>query len=91
LFLSYASEEKAFAEKLHEALKDKFDIWFDQEAIRLGENIAYRLPEGIRSSDYAVVVLSRSYMTKKWTQEEFLHLIIYQAPPRWRLGGAPPV
>jgi hypothetical protein len=46
LFLSFASEEKAFAETLHEALKDKFDIWFDQEAIRLGENIAYRLPKG---------------------------------------------
>ena len=75
LFLSYASEEKAFVEKLREALEKKYDIWFDQEAIRLGENIAYRLPEGIRSCDFAVVVLSRSYITKKWTQEEFLHLI----------------
>jgi TIR domain len=82
LFLSYASEEKAFAEKLHEALKDKFDIWFDQEAIRLGENIAYRLPEGIRSSEYAVVVLSRSYIAKKWTQEEFMHLIALETADR---------
>jgi hypothetical protein len=75
LFLSYASEDTAFAKSLREALAEKFDVWFDQDAIRLGENIAYKLPEGIRSSDYAVVVLSRSYITKKWTQEEFMHLI----------------
>jgi hypothetical protein len=82
LFLSYASEEKAFVEKLREALGEKFDLWFDQEAIRLGENFAYRLPEGIRSSDYAVVVLSRSYITKKWTQEEFFHLIALETADR---------
>jgi hypothetical protein len=82
LFLSYASEEKAFVDTLREALAEKFNVWFDQDAIRLGENIAYRLPEGIRSSDYAVVVLSHSYITKKWTREEFSHLIALETADR---------
>jgi TIR domain len=82
LFLSYASEETAFAKSLREALTEKFNVWFDQDAIHLGENIAYRLPEGIRSSDYAVVVLSRSYITKKWTREEFSHLIALETADR---------
>jgi hypothetical protein len=76
LFLSHAWEDKeAIAQKLYEALKDKFDVWYDIESLQIGDSLTFKVGEGLKSCDYAIVVLSPTYLTKKWTRDEFVGLV----------------
>jgi hypothetical protein len=76
LFLSHAWEDKcAIAQRLYEALKEKFDVWYDRESLQLGESLTFEVSEGLRSCDYGLVVLSESYMQKKWTRDEYTGLV----------------
>jgi predicted nucleotide-binding protein len=75
LFLSHAWEDKeSFVEPLYQALKDEFDVWYDQARITLGDSIYEKISQGIRECDFGVVVFSPDFLRKNWTQEEFIGL-----------------
>lgn len=76
LFLSHAWEDKeAIVQKLYEALKAKFDVWYDIETLQLGSDLLFSISEGLKNADYAIVILSPAYFDKKWTKEELAGLM----------------
>jgi hypothetical protein len=71
LFISHASEDKDdFVRPLAEALRKKFDVWYDEYELRIGDSLRAKIDEGLRKADYGIVVLSPAFFTKKWTQAE---------------------
>jgi len=72
--ISYAGEDREYAEKLVNALQqESVSVFYDQQAIdRLA---AQPLPETLRDifenqGRYCVVFLSKHYLEKRWTREE---------------------
>jgi hypothetical protein len=45
-------------------------VWLDQWEIRVGDSIVRKINEGISTSDYLVVVLSKASVNSPWVQEE---------------------
>ena len=71
VFLSHSSKDKVFVENLAKKLKsDGFSVWYDDWDIRVGDSIVQRINEGISTSDFLIVVLSRNSVNSKWVQEE---------------------
>jgi predicted nucleotide-binding protein len=73
LFISHASEDKeAFVKGLAEALRAnfKFDVWYDEYSLRPGNSLLQTISKGLRSCDYAIVVISPAFISKRWTNEE---------------------
>lgn len=71
IFISHASEDKSdFVRPLAEALKKSHDIWYDEYELNVGDSLRSKIDEGLRLCDFGVVVLSRSFFEKHWTQNE---------------------
>jgi hypothetical protein len=73
LFLSHASEDAAWTEKLARRLRgDGLRIWFDVWEIKGGDNIPDRIDDGLKRSRQMAAVWTRSYFDpdKKWTIAE---------------------
>lgn len=71
IFLSHASEDKpAIADALAEALKEDYDLWYDKYKLTLGDSLLTKISDGLRETDFGVVILSRNFFGKKWTQNE---------------------
>ena len=53
IFLSHASVDKPFVEKLAKDLKRiGVNVWFDNWSIKIGESITWQVEEGIRENEY---------------------------------------
>ena len=71
LFLSHATEDKVpFVRELAEALSRCFSVWFDEYSLPPGASIFQSISAGLAACDFGVVVLSKSFFAKKWTQAE---------------------
>ena len=72
VFISYASEERAeIAQPLAELLKGLgVAIWFDQFELKVGDGLRRRIDEGLAKSRFGVVLLSKSFFAKDWTNRE---------------------
>lgn len=72
VFVSHASEDKAaVAIPLAEALHSRgVTAWLDKAELRIGDSLRRRIDQGIRSSRFAVVILSERYFSKGWPQYE---------------------
>jgi len=73
LFLSHASEDLAWTERLAKRLKGEgIRIWFDRWELKGGDKIGPRIGDGIRRSRRMAVVWTTSYFRsdKQWTQAE---------------------
>lgn len=72
VFISHASEDKAeFVKPLVEALtKLGVKVWYDEAEIKFGYSIRKSIDKGLANSKYGLVVLSKVYMTKYWTEKE---------------------
>lgn len=73
VFLCHASEDKEdvvlpLASALNSALH--IDYWMDSVAIKLGDSITEKVNEGLRTSEYFVLVLSKSFIGKSWPEKE---------------------
>jgi hypothetical protein len=72
LFISHASEDKAdvarpLADLLH---ANGFKVWYDEYTLTLGDNLRQSIEQGLSKSEFAVVILSPSFFSKKWTNLE---------------------
>jgi len=77
-FLSHASEDKKYAHDLKQNIENQgYAVWFDQNKIRLSDNLREIIDLGLSHSLYGIVVLSHAYLAphKTWTDYEFKHLI----------------
>jgi len=82
VFISHASEDKeGFVEPLANALKEAgLKVWYDRFELKLGDDIAEKIDQGLANSRYGVVVLSKTFLAKKkWTQAELNALVNRQA------------
>jgi formylglycine-generating enzyme required for sulfatase activity len=65
VFISYAAEDKSFADRLAYFLIDAgLNIWSDHTSVHSGDNPEEKIQEGYRHADSAIIILSRSYLAK---------------------------
>ena len=70
-FISYSSEDEAFALRLHEALQQKgVRCWLDKHAIHPGDHIADSIDEAIRIYDKVLLCVSRKALASWWVDQE---------------------
>lgn len=72
-FVSHATEDKeSFADEFVRILREDYQlkIWYDALIIKWGDSIRTKIDQGLKKSKFGVVVLSRSYIKKHWTQYE---------------------
>lgn len=95
VFLSHASEDKAFVRKLALILHHNgIDTFLDEWEIGLGESIRRKIEEGLRDCTHFVFVLSPASVHKEWVnlevdaafvrkvaQQQKFFPILYRLPP----------
>lgn len=71
LFISHSSKDKFFVRNLAERLvAEGIKVWIDEAEIKIGDSLIQKISEGIKDSDYLVVVLSQSSINSNWVQKE---------------------
>lgn len=73
VFVSHATEDKgSFVDEFVRTLQIdcRFKVWYDELSIKWGDSIRTKIDQGLKKSKFGVVVLSRSYIKKHWTQYE---------------------
>lgn len=77
VFISHASEDKdSVARPLRDALSRLgVTVWLDEAQMRIGHSLRRKIDEGIRSSRFGVVILSKAFFRKGWTNHELDGLV----------------
>ncbi len=72
VFLCHASEDKELVVRpLFQALRNEnISCWYDEAEIRWGHSITQTVNQGLGTSRYVIVVLSRAFLSKNWPQRE---------------------
>ncbi len=74
VFISYSRKDKAFVQKLHNALQaEKRDTWVDWESIPLTADWWAEIQEGIENADAFVFIISPDSVTSAVCQQEIDH------------------
>jgi TIR domain len=84
VFLSHSSDDKAaVARPLAEALEELgLEVWFDEYELRAGDSLRKSIASGISKSKCAVVVLSKSFFKKAWTERELSGIVAMETSKR---------
>lgn len=71
-FISHASEDKnKFVRPLaKELMKLGLKIWYDEFQLQIGDSLRKSIDSGLRDSKYGIVILSKSFFSKNWTNYE---------------------
>ena len=77
VFISHASEDKEdVARPLADALRaDGLSVWYDDFSLRMGDSLRRSIDHGVSRSRFGVVILSRNFFRKNWTQYELDGLV----------------
>ena len=77
VFISHAFEDKeAVARPLAEFLRGLgVAVWFDEFTLDVGDSLSRSIDEGLTSSRFGVVVLSRAFFSKGWPRHELSGLV----------------
>ncbi len=77
VFISHASEDKdSIVRPLAHALRDGgLSVWYDEFELRIGDSLRRKIDTGLAKSRFGVVVLSRSFFGKGWTNYELDGLV----------------
>lgn len=72
VFISHASEDKVeFADALYEELMIRgIKVWYDELSIGWGDSLRAKIDDGLKKSRFGIVILSKHYIRKGWTQYE---------------------
>jgi HJR/Mrr/RecB family endonuclease len=71
VFLSYASEDRAVAERIATRLKSGgAKVFTDRYELKVGDSLISRMETALSASDYVVVLLSPHSVRSKWVQRE---------------------
>ena len=70
-FISYASKDQGFAERLYADLQNKgIRCWYAPEDLRIGDHFPERIEEAIRHYDKLLVILSAHSVSSSWVEDE---------------------
>lgn len=77
VFISHASEDKDdVVRPLAFALKDKgLSVWYDEFELKIGDSLRRKIDIGLAKSKFGIVVISRDFIRKGWTNYELDGLI----------------
>lgn len=77
VFISHASEDKdAVVRPLAVALKNKgLSVWYDEFELKIGDSLRRKIDIGLARSNFGIVVISRDFIKKGWTNYELDGLI----------------
>lgn len=77
VFISHASDDKdAVVRPLASALQARgVSVWFDETELRVGDSLRRNIDRGIARSRFGLVVLSKAFFAKGWTQYELDGLV----------------
>lgn len=71
VFISYSHNDKDFARRLAQLLKEEgLSVFIDEWKIGIGERIAKKLGEAIIGSNYFILIASPDSMTSNWVETE---------------------
>ncbi|MBR0271087.1 MAG: toll/interleukin-1 receptor domain-containing protein [Methanobrevibacter sp.] len=72
VFISHSSTDKPWVDELNECLsKTDLKIWYDASILKIGDNIRKKINQGLINSDYGIIVLSKEFINRSWTNFEF--------------------
>lgn len=77
VFISHASENKdAFVRQLAEKLQQiyKVSVWYDEFSLEYGDSLLESIEKGLQNSKYGLVVFSKEFFNKAWTNHEYKSL-----------------
>jgi len=77
VFISHASEDKdEVVRPLALALKSNgLSVWFDEFELKIGDSLRRKIDAGLAKSNFGIVVISRDFIKKGWTNYELDGLI----------------
>lgn len=77
VFISHASEDKDdVVRPLALALKERgLSVWYDEFELRIGDSLRRKIDAGLAKSNFGIVVISRDFIKKGWTNYELDGLI----------------
>lgn len=77
VFISHASEDKdSVVRPLAIALRShNLKVWYDEFELRIGDSLRRKIDEGLAKSRFGIVVISRHFISKGWTNYELDGLI----------------
>lgn len=77
VFISHATKDKvSYVNKLADAIKDTgLSVFYDTDSIAWGDSIPAKVEEGLANCNRAVVVISKNYFGRKWTEYEIMSLL----------------
>lgn len=72
VFISHAHEDKeSFVNPFVDALKKRdVKVWYDNDEIKWGDSLRAKIDSGLKHSHFGIVVISRSFIKKGWTNHE---------------------
>lgn len=76
-FISHASEDKEeFVKPLAETLESLgIRVWYDEFSLKVGDSLTKSIDQGLINSKFGVIVLSKAFIKKQWTNYEFKSLV----------------
>lgn len=77
VFISHASEDKdAVVRPLATALREAgLNVWYDEFELKIGDSLRRKIDQGLANSKFGIIVISRSFIKKGWTNYELDGLI----------------
>ncbi|MEI7826152.1 MAG: toll/interleukin-1 receptor domain-containing protein [Chlorobiaceae bacterium] len=71
-FISHAKEDKSeVVEPLFTELQQRgYRIWYDRYELKIGDSLRESIERGLIHSRYGIVVLSKSFLKKRWPKSE---------------------
>lgn len=71
VFICHSSKDKAFVRTLANDLKAHgVPVWFDEWSLKLGDSLTEKIQDGIQSSGWLLVVLSKNSVRSGWARRE---------------------
>jgi hypothetical protein len=72
VFISHASEDKdEVVRPLAHALKQEgLKVWYDEFELKIGDSLRRKIDKGLANSRFGIVVLSKEFIKKGWTNYE---------------------
>ena len=76
-FISHATEDKdTIVSRLADALeKLKVKIWYDEFSLKVGDSLTKSIDEGLNKSRFGIIVISKKFLEKRWTDYEYRSLL----------------
>lgn len=72
VFISHASEDKdSIVRPLAFVLRNKgVKVWYDEFELKIGDSLRRKIDQGLSKSRFGIVVVSKSFIKKGWTNYE---------------------